>query len=42
MESIVARVERIVGLGESVMAPIAATESAVRGVVSAIRERARL
>ena len=33
-ESIVSRVERIVGIGESVMSPLAATEQAVRGAVN--------
>jgi methyl-accepting chemotaxis protein len=37
MEGIVARVERIVGIGESVMSPLTATEQAVRGAVSAVR-----
>jgi hypothetical protein len=37
MERVVERVERIVGIGESVMSPLAATEQAVRGAVSAVR-----
>jgi ABC-type transporter Mla subunit MlaD len=37
LEAIVDRVERIVGLGEAAVAPLAATESAVRGVVSKVR-----
>jgi hypothetical protein len=37
MEGIVDRVERIVGLGESVMSPLAATEHAVRGAVNKVR-----
>jgi hypothetical protein len=41
MEGIVGRVERIVGLGEVVMSPLAATESAVRGVVNAVRRAGR-
>ena len=40
LEAIVDRVERIVGLGEAAVAPLAATESAVRGVVnSGARDR---
>ena len=35
---IVDRVERIVGIGESVLAPWAATENAVRGALSAVRK----
>jgi hypothetical protein len=38
MEVIGDRVERIVGLGESVLAPWAATENAVRGALSAMRK----
>jgi hypothetical protein len=38
LEAIVERVERIVGVGESVVAPWAATENVVRGAVSAIRK----
>jgi ABC-type transporter Mla subunit MlaD len=37
MEDVVTRVERIVGLGESVLVPLAATESAVRGALRAVR-----
>jgi ABC-type transporter Mla subunit MlaD len=37
LEGIVARVERIVDLGEAGVAPIAATENAVRGVVNRVR-----
>ena len=37
MEGIVERVERIVGIGESVMSPLAATEHAVRGAVNKVR-----
>jgi hypothetical protein len=37
LESIVSRVERIVGIGESVMSPLAATEHAVRGAVNKVR-----
>ena len=37
MEGIVARVERIVGIGESVMSPLTATEQAVRGAVNKVR-----
>jgi hypothetical protein len=38
MEGIVARVERIVGVGESVIGPLAATEQAVRGAVNRVRK----
>jgi ABC-type transporter Mla subunit MlaD len=38
LEGIVARVERIVDLGEAAVAPLAATESAVRGVVDRVRK----
>jgi ABC-type transporter Mla subunit MlaD len=38
LEAIVSRVERIVEIGESVMAPWAATENAVRGAVNAVRK----
>ncbi len=41
MEGIVDRIERIVGIGEAVMSPLAATESAVRGVVNAMRRQGR-
>ena len=37
LEAIVDRVERIVSLGEAAVAPLAATESAVRGVVNRVR-----
>jgi hypothetical protein len=37
MEGIVDRVERIVGIGESVISPLAATEQVVRGAVSRVR-----
>jgi exonuclease VII small subunit len=39
---IVNRVERIVDAGETAMAPLAATENAVRQVVKTIRDRAHL
>jgi exonuclease VII small subunit len=39
---IVNRVERIVEAGETAMAPLAATENAVRQVVKTIRDRAHL
>jgi hypothetical protein len=42
LETIVGRVERIVDIGEAAVAPIAATESAVRGVVDRVRRTARL
>jgi methyl-accepting chemotaxis protein len=42
LEAIVERVERIVGVGEAAVAPLAATESAVRGFVNAVRERTHL
>ncbi len=38
LEGIVSRVERIVGIGESVMSPLAATEQAVRGAVNKVRK----
>jgi ABC-type transporter Mla subunit MlaD len=38
LEGIVSRVERIVGMGESVMLPLAATEQAVRGAVNKVRK----
>ena len=41
LEGIVERVERIVGLSEAVMSPLAATESAVRGMVNAVRRAGR-
>jgi hypothetical protein len=42
MEGIVERVERIVGIGESVFSPLAATEQAVRGAVNKVRRSAGL
>lgn len=42
LEAIVSRVERIVGIGEAAVAPLAATESAVRGVVNKVRRTAGL
>ncbi|MDA4085811.1 hypothetical protein MHAS_02153 [Mycolicibacterium hassiacum DSM 44199] len=42
MEGIVARVERIVGIGETALAPLAATESAVRSAIDRVRRTARL
>jgi ABC-type transporter Mla subunit MlaD len=42
LEAIVSRVERIVGIGEAAVAPLAATESAVRGVVNRVRRTAGL
>ena len=41
MEGIVGRVERIVGMTEAVMSPLTATESAVRGVLNAVRRAGR-
>ena len=41
LERTVERVERIVGLGEAVMSPLAVTESAVRGMVNAVRRSGR-
>jgi ABC-type transporter Mla subunit MlaD len=38
LEAIVDRVERIVGAGETAVAPLAATENAVRNLVKAIRQ----
>ena len=38
----VGQFERIVGIGEAAMAPLAATESAVRGAISAVRRTTRL
>ena len=37
LEGIVERVERIVGIGESVMSPLAVTEQAVRGAGNKVR-----
>ena len=42
MDGIVSRVERIVGIGESVMSPLAATEQAVRSAVTKVRRTAGL
>ena len=42
MERIVERVERIVDIGEAAVAPLGATENAVRSLVKAIRDRAHL
>jgi ABC-type transporter Mla subunit MlaD len=42
LEGIVNRVERIVDIGEAVVAPLAATESAVRGAINAVRKTTRL
>ncbi len=42
MEAIVVRVERIVGIGESVISPLAATELAVRGEYNTVRRTAGL
>ena len=42
LETIVDRVERLVGIGEAAVAPLAATETAVRGWVKAIRDRAHM
>jgi len=42
LEGIVDRVERIVGIGEAAIAPLAATESAVRGAINAVRRTTRL
>lgn len=40
LEAIVDRVERLVGVGEAVVSPLAtATESAVRGAITAMRNR---
>jgi hypothetical protein len=39
MESIVGRVEVIVGVAETFVSPIAATENAVRGILTALRSR---
>lgn len=41
MEATVGRVERIVDLVETAVAPWSATESAVRGVVNAVKDRTR-
>jgi ABC-type transporter Mla subunit MlaD len=42
MEGIVGRVERIVEIGEAAVAPLTATESAVRGAINAVRRSTRL
>lgn len=42
LEAIVSRVERMVGIGEAAFAPLAVTESTVRGWVQAIRDRTHL
>ncbi|MEZ0339713.1 ATPase [Mycobacterium sp. pV006] len=42
MEGIVTRVERIVGVGESVIMPLAATEQVVRGAIGRVRRSAGL
>lgn len=42
LEAIVTRVERIVEIGETAVGPLAATESAIKGVVQVIRDRAHL
>jgi ABC-type transporter Mla subunit MlaD len=42
LEGIVDRVERIVGIGEAAVAPLAATESAVRGAINAVRRTTRI
>lgn len=39
LEGMMVRAVRIVDLTETAMAPVAATESAVRGVLNAIRQR---
>ncbi len=39
MEAIVERIDYIVGIGETVMTPLSATEHAVRGVLNAVRNR---
>ncbi len=40
METIVARVERIVDVGEALISPIALTENVLRGAISMVRQRA--
>ncbi len=42
LEGIVDRVERIVAIGEAAVAPLAVTESAVRGAINAVRKTTRL
>ncbi|WP_299558797.1 ATPase [uncultured Mycolicibacterium sp.] len=39
MEGVVTRVERLVGIGETALTPLTATETAVRGVVRALLPR---
>lgn len=39
VEAIVERIDYIVGVGETVMSPLSATEHAVRGVLNALRHR---
>lgn len=39
VEAIVARIDYMVGVGETVMSPLSATEHAVRGVVNTLRNR---
>jgi methyl-accepting chemotaxis protein len=38
VETLVERFERIAGVGETLMSPLAATENALRGAVSAVRK----
>jgi archaellum component FlaC len=42
LEGIVERVERIVAVGEAAVAPLAATENAVKQVVKVVRDRTHL
>ena len=42
LEVIIESVERVVGIAETAMLPLSATESVVRGVVSAVRGRTGL
>ncbi|HET9874520.1 MAG TPA: ATPase [Mycobacterium sp.] len=39
VETIVSRIDYIVGVGETVMSPLAKTENALRGVLNAVRNR---
>lgn len=39
VETLVERFERIAGIGETMLTPLAATENAVRGAVKAVRNR---
>lgn len=39
VETIVSRIDYIVGVGETVMSPLAKTENALRGVLDAVRNR---